>query len=247
MSSYFVGRSVDFTLIIAFLPFCALLIPIIVPLFNRALQGELQYRYLAAIPALAIFLALSFSFTALYQKNSPYSLTLSQCIHHSNCSPSALKEVFKERYLLEPMLDQSADPNFYDVSGLANEALSLIELYASEQKKIAIFLGIHPTTDWSIHTNTVLLLASKAHRWPISYVLSDEINPLRYHQVLSADVQLEIGEVIFVRSDEGRLGLLEAAILEQIRANAWLCPLRAVGELVVAYRINDDQSCNRDV
>ena len=179
MSSYYVGRSVDFTLIISFLPFSTLVIPTILVLFRQAQRGKMRNRYLTAIPILVVFLAVNFSFTALYRKNGPYSIAANQCLRYGNCSPIGLAETLKQRYTLRPMLDQAANPNYYDTTGLAREAISLIQLYEPKRKKVALFLGIHPTTIWSVHTNTVLLHVGKGHSWPISYVVSDELNPAR--------------------------------------------------------------------
>ena len=123
-------------------------------------------------------------------------------------------------------------------------AIALIERFAPERKKIALFLGIHPTTKvWSVHTNAVLLLTGRGHRWPISYVLSDELNPLLQRKITGSDVQLDDGEVVFIRKDEKQLGALEAAIVEKIRAQSRLCPLTPSGTMVIAYKVST-RDCN---
>jgi hypothetical protein len=243
MSSYYVGRSVSFTLIISFLPFSTLLIPPMLTLFRKAQSSDIVHRSLAAIPALAVFIALSFSFTVLYRDNSPYSTAVNQCLQYRNCTPIGLSQTLSQRFTLRPLLDRAANPNYYDATTLTSEAISLINTYEPERARIALFLGIHPTTIWSIHTNAVLFLVEKGHRWPISYVLSDELNPARRRQILAADIELEDGETVFVRKDETRLGELEAAILNKIRDEVNLCALPPFGELVVAYRVSTDKEC----
>jgi hypothetical protein len=245
MSSYFAGRSVDFTLIISFLPFSALVIPAILTAFHDSMSGRKSSVQLGVIPALMVFVALMFSFSALYRKGGPYSTAISECLYDRKCSPVGLAKVTGERFALRPMLDQAANPGYFDTSGLAQEAMLLIQRYAPDRRTIPLFLGIHPTTIWSVHTNTVLVLTGKGHRWPISYVLSDEINPLLEEKIINADVRLEEGETVFIRSDEGRLGKLEAAIVAKIRSNSRLCPLPPSGGSVTAYRATFLQHCNQ--
>jgi hypothetical protein len=245
MSSYFAGRSVDFTLIISFLPFSALVIPAILMAFHDSMSGRKSSVQLGAIAALIVFVALLFSFSALYRKGAPYSTAISECLYDRNCTPLSLAKVTAQRFALRPMLDQAANPNYFDTSGLAQEAVSLIQRYAPDRRKVPLFLGIHPTTIWSVHTNTVLVLTGKGHRWPISYVLSDEINPALEEKVLNADVRLEEGEIVFIRSDESRLGKLEAAIVAKIRSSSLLCPLAPAGHLVTAYRATFLQHCDQ--
>jgi hypothetical protein len=245
MSSYFAGRSVDFTLIISFLPLSALVIPAILAVFHESTTGRTSSIQLAAVPALVVFLALSFSFSALYRKNTPYATAISECLYNWNCTPFGLASATAQRYALRPMLDQAANPNFYEAAGLAKEALGLIERYASDRREIPLFLGVHPTSVWSVHTNAVLVLAGKGHRWPISFVLSDEINPRLRQAIIGADVQLQEGEVVFIRTDESKLGQLEAAIVARIRSSVRLCPLPPSGGMVTAYRVTRLQQCEQ--
>lgn len=245
MSSYFAGRSVDFTLIIAFLPLSVLLIPASLAVFDQAMSHNKQAIRIAVAPGLAIFVAISFSFMALYRKDGPYSTAIVECLYRKNCSPVALGTALTERLLLRPMLDQAANPNFFDTSGLTKDAIALIERYSVDRPQIALFLGVHPTTIWSVHTNAVLLLEHKGHRWPISYILSDELNPSLTRSILDADVHLEEGEPVFIRSDETRLGPLEAAIVAKIRSDARLCPMSPVGLAVTAYRVTYLPQCGK--
>jgi len=243
MASYFAGRSVDFTLIIAILPLSVLVIPAALASFHGAISGEKAAIQTAAVPVVVIFLAISFSFVALYRKDGPYSTAIAECLFRQNCTSLSLGKVVSAKFLLRPMLDQAANPNYFDTSGLAKDAIGLIARFSADRQQIPLFLGIHPATIWSVHTNTVLFLEKKGHRWPISYVLSDEINPTLKHSIIDADVHLQEGEPVFIRSDEGRLGPLEAAIVAKIRANVRLCPLSPVGPMVTAYRATYSAQC----
>lgn len=243
MSSYFVGRSVDFTLIIAFLPLAALVIPAILKVFSLAPFQQRPARYLALIAGLAAFLPLTFSIAALYRGGSPYAVALQECLDEKVCAPRGLMGLIAARYPLRPMVDQRADPSYFDQSGLTTEAIELIGTYAADRKQIALFLGIHPTTIWSVHTNAVLLLADKGHRWPFSYVLSDEINSTLRRSIIGADVKLQEGEPVFIRSDESRLGELEGPIVKKLRGEVRLCPLPGAGTMVSAYRATWRPTC----
>lgn len=244
MSSYYAGRSVDFTLIISFLPLSALVIPVILGVFRESMSGALPRLQLAAFPTLAVFLALTFSFSALYRKGGPYSTAISECLYDRACSPFELAKVTKLRYSLQPMLDRAANPPYFDTSGIAREAINLIELYGANQRQVALFLGVHPSGSWSVHTNAVLVLTNKGHRWPISYVLSDELNPSLQRSIIEADVHLEEGEPVFVRRDESKLGPLESAILARIRSSAHLCPLPTAALMVTAFRVTFQKQCS---
>ena len=243
MSSYFVGRSVDFTLIIAFLPMAALIIPAILKAFSLAPSGQRQVRYIAVIAGLAAFFPLTFSIAALYRGGSPYAVALQECLNEHVCSPGGLMALIATRYPLRPMIDQRADPAYFDQSGLTTEAIDLINTYAADNKQIALFLGIHPTTIWSVHTNAVLMLVGKGHRWPFSYVLSDEINSTLRRSIINADVKLKEGEPVFIRTDESRLGELEGAIVRKLRTEVQLCPLPGENTMVSAYRATWRPTC----
>jgi len=247
MSSYFAGRSIGFTLIISFLPFGALLIPGVLTVFYQAISGNGQAIRVMVVPGMAIYVAVSFSLMAVYRKDGPYSTAVAECLYRNNCSPNALKVTLAERLLLRPMLDRAANPDYFDTSGLTKDAIALIERYAADRPQIALFLGIHPTLHplpiWSVHTNAVLLLEHKGHRWPISFVLSDELNPTISRSIVSAEVHLEEGEPVFVRNDESRLGPLEAAIVAKIRSTVRLCPLPPTGLTVTVYRVTYLQQC----
>ncbi|MBI3699900.1 MAG: hypothetical protein HY242_05570 [Afipia sp.] len=238
MSSYFAGRSVDFTLIICFLPLCAIVIPPALSLLDRSISGERVSKQLAVIPVAIIFVALWFSFNALYRKGGPYATAISECVNYRRCTPFGLAKIFAQRYPQRPMLDEA-----YDNSGLTHEAVALIERYAPQSKQIALFLGVQPRSVWSLHTNAVLVLTGKGHRWPISYVLSDEINPIVRQSILDADVRLQDGELVFIRSDESQLGPLESAIVAKIRSDARLCVLAPSGGSVTVYRVERSQPC----
>jgi hypothetical protein len=228
------------------MPLSALLIPVALSVIHESEHDRTQ-RPLASIAFLVIFLSVFYSLNALYRKGGPYSTAVSQCIYNRACTPFALAKVITHRYALKPMLDQAANPNFFEPSGLASQAVGLIERYSPDRRAIPLFLGIHPASIWSVHTNAVLVLLDKGHRWPISYVLSDEINPAVRSKIIGADVKLEEGETIFIRSDESRLGPLESALVAKVRAEVLLCELPGEAAMVKAYRASFRQSCSENV
>ncbi len=244
MSAYFVSRSVPFTLIIALPPVAVLSICALLSATGRSLQGSRSYTISILLPGAALLAALSFSFQAVQRDGGPYQSMFGLCLHEGVCTHFGLAGLISERTGARPMLDQSASRNYFDTSGLAAEAVDLIARFEPGRPEVALFLGIHPTTIWSVHTDTVLFLAGKTHRWPISFVLTDELNPLRGERIRSADVKLDEGEAVFLRADEDRLGELESSILAGIREVATLCPADLTGEHVHVYRVTYTGTCS---
>ena len=243
MSAYFVSRSVPFTLIIALPPLAMLVIPVLLGAVGRALAGDTASTLSLLAPGAVLLSALSFSFVAVQREDGPYQSLFGLCIHEGVCSQFALAALVGGRIDARPMLDQSANPNYFDATGLAGDAIDLIERYEPARPEIALFLGIHPTTIWSVHTDTVLFLTGKVHRWPISFVLTDELNSVRLDRILAADVRLDEGETVFVRADKTRLGHLEGSLLTRIRASLLLCPVDTSGQNVHAYRATYADAC----
>ena len=56
-------------------------------------------------------------------------------------------------------------------------------------------------------------------------------------RIIAAPVRLREGELVLVRRDETELGLIEAGILQRIRAETTLCPLPDPSKEVIAYRV----------
>jgi len=211
MSAYYVGRSVDFTLIIAFMPCVALFIPMFLALTSNTTGSMKSGVVLSGMLASILALFMTFSQIAVFRDGGPYRPFVAELVRGDLADA-------RIRFQSRPMLDAVANPNFQDLSGLAAETLKAIETFAPEQDRLTLLLGKHPTTPWSVHSDMVLLLAGKGNRWPVSYVLSDELSPTRVKQILDHAPELKKGEFIFLRADEATLGPLESAILNEIRS-----------------------------
>ncbi len=236
MSSYYVGRSVDFTLIIAFLPFAVLVIPAFLSLLAQPNQDNSVRRFLTAALGVVIATSIAFSIPAVFRADGPYKPLIISLI--SGDFPAAMN-----RFTLQPMIDQEANPNFFDTTGLAADAVRAIKTFSRDGARPTLLLGEHPTTPWSVHTDMVLLLANVGNRWPISYVLSDELSPTRTQQILSAKVDLKPQELVVVRADETFLGSLEAAILKRIQEEYVLCRQSFESDLVNVFTISTAGQC----
>jgi hypothetical protein len=246
MSSYYVGRSVDFTLIIAFLPFCALLIPAFLSVLATRSMAANHRGPLMVIGCLLIAVSVTYSTIAVYRTGGPYITVGGALIGAlAQQDDSGFSEA-ATRFRSRAMLDYDANPGYYEEEGIAREALRAIDTFAPHQKRLSLLLGQYKTSPWSVHTDMVLLLASRGHQWPISYVLSDELSKRRQEQILAADVELLQGDVIIVRRDETRLGSLEAGILGAIKRRHHLCQKPFSSTFVDVFQISLREGCERD-
>lgn len=239
MSSYYVGRSVDFTLIISFIPFSAMAIPAFLALVSGLEPQDRTQKTICGLLGGVIALSVAFSFLGVFRSNGPYKPLISSLV---TLDLAAIKTRFNER----PMLDRLANPNYFDQTGLAQDALRAINTFAPEQDQLTVLLGLHPTTPWSVHSDMVLLLSGIGNRWPISYVLSDELSPARSEQILQYDAALKSGEIVIVRGDESLLGPLEAGILVNIRRNHALCRKLFDSGIVSVYSVSDEKDCTAE-
>ena len=231
MSAYFAGRSVDFTLIIAVLPFLAIVIPLGLELFGT----RAQIRWLGLlIVAWCVF----FSSLALFRAGSFYSLPLGECIQRGRCLPTQWVKTLSINYKLRPMVDYHPDS-----SGFIAEMMRLLEKYGAEGNPTALLAGTNVYTKQSVMTELGLLYANQGHRWPVSYVFTDELLPVRIEQILAAPVILGENEPVIVRKDETQLGPLETALLAKIRKTNRLCATPEAGEFFAVYRVARNTSC----
>ena len=242
MSAYYVGRSVDFTIIIAFMPFCALFIPVLISFWQRALDSKKTRHIFFYMPALVLVWSLSFSFLGLFRSNSPYSIAIHQCVHENSCTPwSQLKGVV-EKMKMRPMVDAKISPSWYDKTGFIQELQGEIEQWAAGADKLVVLAGVHKVTKQSVMSDIALFNTGKWHKWPISYVLTDEFTEKNVNRILHSAVELKDGEVVILRNDESSLGLLETQLLQKIRDMVSLCSLSSK-KFISSFSISTTGSC----
>ncbi|MGY3290393.1 hypothetical protein ACVWWP_003460 [Bradyrhizobium sp. LM3.6] len=95
--AYFAGRSVDYTVTIALLPFALLFIPAALWLAGLALGGDRVAATLTALATAAVFWASIFSCLYMFRADSAYSLFPGECRDHDRCTPAALYTALHEK------------------------------------------------------------------------------------------------------------------------------------------------------
>jgi len=252
-SLYFVGRSVDYTLVLALLPVTAIIVPSILYLIPVMLARK---RYIGlfffAFPTIIFILSLSFSLTALSRVSAPYSFYLQECRDQNRCTPTALTTELNRRLNLRSGLEITGNgfaDSYYDASGTIADAMDLLERLQPDQSRAVVLIGpvrnirvISEIRD-QIASDFALLHSGKWHRWPRSTTFTDELLPSRLRKILDAPVVLNDKELVLVRMDEGLLGPLEAGILQNIRAKYTLCRVPDNATEVAAYRVSLNSTC----
>jgi hypothetical protein len=245
-ASYFAGRSVDFTLVMALLPFCALAIPGGLATIAALNSGNGAIRLLSAAPIAVGAWALAFSCLSLFRQHSQYSLWLHECRDFDRCTPQALgqelQKTIRERTVLEPV--RKPDPDgWFDDKGIVRDAVRMLAELAGREDAVTVLLGrLHGDLDLSA-SELSLMYAGKWDRWPRSYTLSDALVSSLAQRIIVAPISLRQGELVLVRRDESRLGFIEAGILKRIRAQAVLCAVDDPSPEVVAYRVAGPAGC----
>ena len=232
MSAYFVGRSVDFTLIIAFLPVLALVVPGFLK-FSVIAQSRNEIILRNLVVGLFL-LSLTFSFSVLIRDGGPYKPIFSEILR------GRIYEI-PANFKLRPMLDKNANPNFEEHSGLAQITITAIENFAPHKKRLTLLLGMHPKTPWSVHTDMVYLLSNRANTFPISYVLSDQLLQSRLQSITNHEPNLKIGDIVIVRRNKDKLQDLEKTIWHKLLLLYEFEQLTYENKLVDVYKVTSAQ------
>ena len=252
MSAYFVGRSVEYAIIIALLPFLALVIPGLLRIGTAVSQQDRTSLLVLTLPVLVALWSLSLTFLALTRQGSPYSLLIQECRDYGRCTPSTLLAGLQEKLRVRPVIDQVSakwSGFHFDQSGAVREAVDAMQRLAANHPTVSVFLGsvspaplVNSIRD-NIASDMALLYAAKWHRWPRSYGFSDELVPALVEQIVSAPIRLNQGEIVIVRRDELSLGKIESRILREIRAKTVLCLLPERWKEIKVYRVASDDRC----
>lgn len=239
---YYLGRSVDFVLLLALLPLSSL---VVAPYLNAATNwrnlGRSGRTGLGLI-TLSIVWALACGYVYLYRPNSPYRMAFHECRYNGHCSVSSLVST------LGRSVEKNEPPigtiSYIGADGeqMIDEAVSLIRAnFKGEQA--SVFLGT--LQGRSLGTDLALLRAGKSHRWPVSYTFTDELIPQLAERIAAASIELKDGEAVIVRRDENTLGPLEREILRRLRQRARLCVCE-VGTFAVVYEVSRNPECERN-
>ena len=235
-AAYYVFRSYDYTLLMAFLPFSALAIPAILGFAARLSMTSGPAKLLLAIPVFVSVSTLMFAWLTLTRADAPYSFLLQQCRDHARCTVSALLHGLEDadgrRVLLERTGNYLSD-RYGDTpktSHLVPDAVTLIQR-ESESSNVTVLLGE------AVASELALLYTDRWQRWPISFAFTDALVPALATRIIAAPVALVPGELIVVRRDPEALQTIEAGILQRIRREYDLCPISDSGLSVDGYRI----------
>jgi len=253
MSLYFVGRSVEYTLILALLPAAAVAVSallFLIPILLAQKRGKELIFF--GFPVAIFIISLSFSINALSRTNAPYSFYLQECRDHGRCSPGALADAFTKRLNLRSVLEKAGNgfiDSYYDTSGTVRETVEILERLQPDQSKATVLIGpvrnirlIGKVRD-QIASDFALLYSGKWHSWPRSTTFTDELLPSRIKQILGAPIPLKDGDLVVVRKHEALLGAIEAGILQKIRDKFILCPVPGDTSEVIAYRVYRKTTC----
>jgi hypothetical protein len=253
MSAYFVGRSVEYILILALLPFVALIVPGLLRTGTVLVRsGNPASLLVLTLPIVVSLWTLSFTFLSLTRQGSPYSLLIQECRDHGRCTPSTLFAGLKEKLGVRPVLDQvnaKWSENYFDSSGAVRESVDAMNRFAASQPTVSVFLGsvmpapLVDTIRDNIASDMAVLYAGKWHRWPRSFGFSDQLIPALVDQIVSAPIRLNEGEIVIIRRDETSFGAIEKGILRKIRAETTLCLLPEQWKEIAVYRVAGKAGC----
>ncbi|MDE5461756.1 hypothetical protein [Bradyrhizobium sp. CSS354] len=235
--AYFAGRSVDFTVLIALLPFALLFLPAALWLADLALSGDRVAIKLTVVPVVALFWVSVFSCLYLFRADSPYSLLLQECRDYDRCTPAALTRKLSDRVANELALrSQTGLWSLDDFDRIVvADAKNFIDRFSGSSTKVTVLLG-ESADGQEMLSDIAMMYAGKWHTWPRSFTFSDELVPALATRILASRVALKTGDLIVMRRNDAGLGPLEKAILDRIRASGSLChPLGRTRELV-AYQ-----------
>jgi hypothetical protein len=247
--AYYAERSVDYTLVLAVLPFCAIAIPAVLRVTAATVAARWPVKLTALVPVAIGVWALAFTFVSLLRHDSPYSLLVQECRDLGRCSPDALMrglgETIRTRAVLEHVRRPVVD-GWLDHKGIVRDALALIDRWAPNEPELTVLLGkLQP----NLHLTAgeiALMYSGKGDRWPRSFTFTDELVPPLAERIVAAPVRLRAGEIVLVRRDEATLGFIEGGILRRIRSETVLCPLPHPANEVIAYRVAGASGCASD-
>ena len=89
-------------------------------------------------------------------------------------------------------------------------ALALIERYAADRERVALFLDAERTTE-------TLMLSQKTHIFPLSNPKQDDLLPSAHARALQYDHGMQEGDYLFITRDTPSLTHIQHAVLSELR------------------------------
>lgn len=246
-STYFIGRGIDFTLFIAFLPFAAVAISML--LHSCATVGGSHLgRLVLRLPGLFLIWGLSSAVLFLARSDGPYQLLPFECKRDGICSFGALRQRISQRFDAQPVLERTgltfAD-NWYDRAGVVRDAIAAARMYVGRSTKTTMLLGNIAGWDMDVASDVALMYAGLWHKHPRSVTLTDELLPKLIWQIVN-NAQMEPGDIVIVRTDKKALGRLEAAIYDDISIRYRLTAMAFQSDDISVWRVDGNRDRYRD-
>ncbi|MEQ1671380.1 MAG: hypothetical protein ABL893_11015, partial [Hyphomicrobium sp.] len=170
MATYYLGRSVSYTLVLVLLPAGALAIPAGQWVLERFSVAPTAWKLLTGVFFAVASYVLGASLLSNTSKQSPYSLLLQECRDFARCNPVELLAGLKQRIDAPPVIEVTGNrlsDKFFDKSGMIREAMDLISSQGADQKRITVLLGpLGPR--WHVASEVALMLTGRWHTWPRS-------------------------------------------------------------------------------
>src|SRR5262249_52914675 len=158
--AYFAVRSVDYVLLIALLPFCALAIPAALSVTAALARHQGPAKVLAVGPVAIGVWGLTFVSVPLFRERystlvkgcpypercaaAPYSFYLHECRGHGRCTPTAVLVELRRKIHEQPGLYKLGHPRadyWYDTSGALRDALAMMAEFAPGDTPVTVLLG----------------------------------------------------------------------------------------------------------
>jgi hypothetical protein len=240
MSAYFVGRAVDFVIIVALLAFSLLAIPTVLWFANLAMNRDRAAMAVSVIPLVAFFWTTAFAVLYLYGPSSQYSLYVQECRDFGRCTPAAIINYLSKNIHGQATLDPGTDIMMRRGDrNLLTDAKRLIERFAKNDARVTVLLG-EAENGYAILSDLALMYTGKWHTWPRSLTFSDDLVPALTARILATPVVLSTGNVVLLRRDEAKLGPLETGILGRIKSTGTLCALTENTPEIAVYHFWKD-------
>lgn len=255
MSSYYAGRSVDYVVVLALLPFGALVMPALAWMFEigRRTKSKVAFGTLL-IYATFLTVGIGFSVSALSRPDGQYQFAGNVCVGQGQCSIRSVVNILLDKMAAQPVLEKVGNgyaDAYFDTRGVVRDTVKLLKRPDIGARAVVLIGSVRDDPilqDFrdQIATDISLFYAGKWHLWPRSDTFVDELLPQRVDQILASPIKLEERAVILVRRDEARLGKIERGILARIRAEFNLCELKDSTPQVIAYRLVRRAFCDSD-
>jgi hypothetical protein len=243
--AYYVARSVDYTLVMAFFPFFALVIPATIAVSSALWVGKWPAKTLIAVPVTAAMLVMTFTFHSLLREDSPYSLLVHECRDLGRCTPASLLRGLDETLHVRSVLERVRRPatdGWYDESGVVRDAVSVLAARPQDAASRPTVLLGRLRRDLTA-SEFALMYADQWDRWPRSDTLTDELNPALAKRIIDTPIKLHEGDLVLVRRDESKLGVIDSGILRRVRAESILCRQQTPSPHIVVFLVAGAQGC----